>query len=84
MNPDTLGPLLALFIVVPLMSSGIAAALPWSLPRRALGLIVPFAGIVGGVLLLTQVAGGGETTVVGANQRARKTGGADTPGAAPP
>ncbi|MDN6323834.1 MAG: monovalent cation/H+ antiporter subunit D family protein [Corynebacterium sp.] len=67
MNPDTLGPLLALFIVVPLMSSGIAAALPWSLPRRALGLIVPFAGIVGGVLLLTQVAGGGETTVVGDN-----------------
>ncbi|MCJ7858907.1 monovalent cation/H+ antiporter subunit D family protein [Corynebacterium kalidii] len=67
MNPDTLGPLLALFVVVPLMAAGVAAALPWSLPRRALGLLVPAAGLVGGVLLLTQVSGGGETTVVADN-----------------
>lgn len=67
MNPETLGPLLALFVVVPLMASGIAAILPWSFPRRALGLLVPAAGVVGGVLLLTQVSGGGETTVVADN-----------------
>ncbi|MGV0869786.1 monovalent cation/H+ antiporter subunit D family protein [Corynebacterium kalidii] len=67
MNPDTLGPLLALFVVVPLMAAGVAAALPWSLPRRALGLLVPAVGLVGGVLLLTQVSGGGDTTVVADN-----------------
>lgn len=67
MNPDTLGPLLALFVVVPLMASGIAAILPWSFPRRALGILVPAAGVVGGLLLLTQVSGGGETTVIADN-----------------
>ncbi|MEY8566320.1 monovalent cation/H+ antiporter subunit D family protein [Corynebacterium sp.] len=67
MSPDTVGPLLALFVVVPLMAAGVAAVLPWSLPRRLLGLLVPATGVVGGVLLLTQVAGGGETTVVADN-----------------
>ncbi|MGO1948961.1 MAG: monovalent cation/H+ antiporter subunit D family protein [Mycobacteriaceae bacterium] len=66
-SPDTLGALLALFVVVPLFASGIAAFLPWELPRRLLGLAVPAAGGVGGVLLLTQVIGGGETTVIAHN-----------------
>lgn len=53
----TSGALLALFIVVPLLSAGLAAMLPWEFGRRALGFLVPTAGIAGSVLLLTQVAG---------------------------
>lgn len=66
-DPDALGALLALFVVVPLLASGLAAALPWAFLRRLLGLAVPVFGIVAGVLLLLQVSGGGETTVVAHN-----------------
>ena len=35
-DPDALGALLALFVVVPLLASGLAAALPWAFLRRLL------------------------------------------------
>jgi multicomponent Na+:H+ antiporter subunit D len=66
-NPDTLGTLLSLFIIVPLISSGLAAALPWAFLRRLLGLLVPVFGLVAGLVLLLKVSGGGETTVVAHN-----------------
>lgn len=66
-SPDTAGSLLILFIIVPLIASALAAIIPWSLPRRILGLLIPALGIVGGVLLLIQVSGGGDTTVVAEN-----------------
>lgn len=66
-SPDTAGSLLILFVIVPLISSAISAILPWSFARRALGLIIPAVGIVGGVLLVSQVAGGGDSTVVSDN-----------------
>ncbi|MGV0408795.1 monovalent cation/H+ antiporter subunit D family protein [Corynebacterium resistens] len=53
----TSGALLSLFIVVPLLSAGLAAMLPWEFGRRALGFAVPIAGIGGSIVLLTQVAG---------------------------
>lgn len=57
----TTGALLAFFIVVPLVSSALAAIIPISLIRRALGLLVPFLGILGGIWVLTVTSG--DTTV---------------------
>lgn len=51
--------LLPLFVVVPLLSAGFAAMVPWSAVRRVLALVVPAAGVVGGALLLATVSGAG-------------------------
>lgn len=51
----TEGSLLSLFIAVPLLAAAAAAMAPWMSLRRALGLLVPAFGIVGGVWVLVKV-----------------------------
>ena len=51
----TEGSLLSLFIAVPLLAAAVAAMAPWMSLRRALGLLVPAFGIVGGIWVLVQV-----------------------------
>lgn len=51
----TEGSLLSLFIAVPLLAAAVAAMAPWMSLRRALGLLVPAFGIVGGVWVLVKV-----------------------------
>ncbi|MCR5914333.1 monovalent cation/H+ antiporter subunit D family protein [Corynebacterium sp. zg254] len=53
----TTGALLSLFIVVPMVASGLATVIGVPIIRRALALAIPFAGMVGGLWLLSATSG---------------------------
>ena len=65
----TIGASLSLFLLVPLLSSAVAAVVPSLLVRRFLMLAVPFAGVIGSAYLLyyLTIGAGSEPGVVADN-----------------
>ena len=65
----TIGASLSLFLLVPLLSSAVAAVVPSLLVRRFLMLAVPFAGVIGSAYLLyyLTIGAGNEPGVVADN-----------------